>query len=137
MHTKANWILNNRRKTGPDDLAPLLPERGMKVMDAVFLQKELDEGLTIHEIIGLTRMLPADALMVPVNTVEGHATADGFVTLDGLDKIDGEEERLFGFVREIIGDMDKETPDGMYVTPDGLRVFIGYSIPKNVEGNEE
>lgn len=107
------------------------------MLDAVFLQKELDDGLTRQEIIGLIMMLDPEALMVPINTTENSSSANGFVTLDGLDKIEGNEEMLLGFVQDILGDMDKEKPDGMYEIEGELRLWIGYDVPGQKQGEEE
>lgn len=106
------------------------------MLDAVFLQKELDDGLTRQETIGLIMMLDPEAQIVPINTTENNSSANGFVTLDGLDKIDGNEEMLLGFVRDILDDIDKETPDGIYEIEGGLRLWIGYDVPGQKQGED-
>lgn len=100
-------------------------------LHAILIQKPLDEGLTLEEILELLaelHLLPKDEVCPITVTGEG-ASATGFIRLDAFDELlgydDTQESTYAKAIREVLDDMGKETEGGIY-TFAGVRTKLKY-----------
>lgn len=90
----------------------------------VFIQKPLDEGITIEEITELVGRLECEQV-IPIEVQANSSCAIGFISLDAAEELDYDYDNLIRNVSEVIEDMDNETEYGNYDF-DGFPVYIGY-----------
>lgn len=91
---------------------------------AAFIQKPLDEGITIEEITELVGRLECEQV-IPIEVQANSSCAIGFISLDAAEELDYDYDNLIRNVSEVIEDMDNETEYGNYDF-DGFPVYIGY-----------
>lgn len=91
---------------------------------AAFVQKPLDEGITVEEIIELVDKLECEQV-IPIEVQANSSCAIGFISLDAAEELDYDYDNLIRSVSKIIEDMDNETEYGNYDF-DGFPVYIGY-----------
>lgn len=109
-------------------LHPLVKEKPelkkTKLVQAAFVQKPLDEGITIEEITELVGRLECEQV-IPIEVQANSSCAIGFISLDAAEELDYDYDNLIRNVSEVIEDMDNETEYGNYDF-DGIPVYIGY-----------
>ena len=94
--------------------------------DAAFFQRQIDDGgLYPEELRKLLNMLDYDAPLLPLEIEGNSCIAIGFILEEAADRLDFDYKDLFSFVREILNDINKETPNNEYIF-DGLDIFLGY-----------
>lgn len=91
---------------------------------AAFVQKPLDEGITVAEITELVGRLECEQV-IPIEVQANSSCAIGFISLDAAEELDYDYDNLIRNVSEVIEDMDNETEYGNYDF-DGFPVYIGY-----------
>lgn len=91
---------------------------------AAFIQKPLDEGITIEEITELVGRLECEQV-IPIEVQANSSCALGFISLDAAEELNYDYDNLIRSVSEVIEDMDNETEYGNYDF-DGFPVYIGY-----------
>lgn len=91
---------------------------------AAFVQKPLDEGITVAEITELVGKLECEQV-IPIEVQANSSCAIGFISLDAAEELDYDYDNLIRNVSEVIEDMDNETEYGNYDF-DGFPVYIGY-----------
>lgn len=80
-----------------------------KEYNIVLLEKPLNEGLSIDEVICMYRMLSStEALPVDIQIQGGYYRALGFIAQYNAELMSYDYSLLEGKVKEIIGDMGKE-----------------------------
>ena len=82
-------------------------------------EKPHDEGLTLPEVTELYQMLPDGTEAVPVEFQGEYSTAMGFIDIETADRMDYIYTELNEYVKEILDDMDMESPDGRYMFAHG------------------
>lgn len=82
-------------------------------------EKPHDEGLTLPEVTELYQMLSDGTEAVPVEFQGEYSTAMGFIDIETADRMDYIYTELNGYVKEILDDMDMESPDGRYMFAHG------------------
>lgn len=91
---------------------------------AAFVQKPLDEGITVEEITELVSKLECEQV-IPIEVQANSSCAIGFISLDAAEELNYDYDNLIRSVSEVIEDMDNETEYGNYDF-DGFPVYIGY-----------
>lgn len=99
-------------------------EENRVIPKAAFVQKPLDEGITIEEITELVGRLECEQV-IPIEVQANSSCAIGFISLDAAEELDYDYDNLIRNVSEVIEDMDNETEYGNYDF-DGFPVYIGY-----------
>lgn len=99
-------------------------EENRVISKAAFVQKSLDEGITIEEITELVGRLECEQV-IPIEVQANSSCAIGFISLDAAEELDYDYDNLIRNVSEVIEDMDNETEYGNYDF-DGFPVYIGY-----------
>ena len=89
-----------------------------------YVQKPLDEGITVAEITELVGKLECEQV-IPIEAQANSSCAIGFISLDAAEELDYDYDNLIRNVSEVIEDMDNETEYGNYDF-DGFPVYIGY-----------
>ena len=82
-------------------------------------EKPHDEGLKLSEVTELYQMLPDGTEAVPVEFQGEYSTAMGFIDIETADRMDYIYTELEEYVKEILNDMDMESPDGRYMFAHG------------------
>lgn len=86
----------------------------MKTKYSVVLkEKPLDEGLERSEVMDLFDMLKGTS-GIPIEIQGEWSTSMGFIDTDDADSLGYDYTVIEAFVREILEDMDKESPDCCY-----------------------
>lgn len=104
------------------------------MLDAIFLEKPLSDGLTVCETIALARKMQEEnpkAELIPLEIQAEHSVALGFITVEATEKISYRYESnsdIAAFVRNILEDVNNETSDGIY-TFEGLTIQITRELP--------
>lgn len=99
-------------------------EENRVIPKAAFIQKPLDEGITIEEIAELVGRLECEQV-IPIEVQANSSCAIGFISLDAAEELDYDYDNLIRNVSEVIEDMDNETEYGNYDF-NGFPVYIGY-----------
>lgn len=86
---------------------------------------KLEEGFNIRQINKLVSMLPEDGEYMPIEFHAQNTSAYGFIAADYYEAHDY-DNTFFKSLYEVLEDMDKETPDGIYATPDDRIFYMGY-----------
>jgi len=90
----------------------------MKEYNIILKQKPLDEGITLAELTEMYGMLSGvDAL--PLDIQGEHSAAIGIINLFDAELMDYDLSSLERFIKEILDDMEKESPDGIYEIDNG------------------
>ena len=92
----------------------------------LFFQRQIDDGgLYPEELRKLLNMLDYDVPLLPLEIEGNSCIAIGFILEKAADHLNFDYKNLFSFVREILNDVNKETPNNEYIF-DGLDIFLGY-----------
>lgn len=83
---------------------------------AAFIEKPLDEGLSVEEISNIYEKLSGTSA-VPVEIQGDHSSAMGFINLTDAEYMNYDYTALEETVRNILNDMDKENKDNTYECP--------------------
>ena len=97
---------------------------------------ELDGGLDIKQFGKLLAMLRHDKKYMTVDFCMNNSPAYGFVEVEFFKTHYFRSERLAEFINPILDDMNLETPDGFYKTPDGQRFYMGNPNTSKTEPSE-
>ena len=108
-------VIDNGNRTKPET---------KPIPKAAFVQKPLDEGITVEEITKLVGRLECEQV-IPIEVQANSSCAIGFISLDAADELNYDYDNLIRNVSEVIEDMDNETEYGNYDF-DGFPVYIGY-----------
>lgn len=96
--------------------------------DVILLQNELEGGLNQKSIQFLASMMNDDLEYIPFSTADNNSSAHGFIRASTLEAQDWDSTEIQSFVKEIIGDMEKENENGYYQMPNGITLYIGYAV---------
>lgn len=83
--------------------------------NVVLWEKPHDEGLTLSEVTELYQMFPDGTEAVPVEFQGEYSTAMGFIDIETADRMYYIYTELEEYVKEILDDMELESPDGKYM----------------------
>ena len=87
---------------------------------------ELEDGLSEKQIGKLMDALPADRKYMQIEFHENNTSAYGFIDA-GYYQIHGYNQGYFAQqINSILDNMELESPDGRYMTPDGRQFVMGY-----------
>ena len=95
--------------------------------DVILLQTELESGLTKETLKSLLSKLENDFEYIPFTTSENNSSAHGFVKRDTLEELNWNEKKIGDFVKRIIGDLDMENEDNVYMIDSNIKAYIGYA----------
>lgn len=98
-----------------------VPEKTPK---AAFIQKPLNAGITVEEMIELIDKVECEQV-IPLEVQANSSCALGVISLDAAEELDYDYDNLIRNVASIIEDRDNETEYGQY-NFDGFPVYIGY-----------
>lgn len=94
--------------------------------DVILLQTPLEDGLDKDSIQLIASMLQNGQGYILFTTSENNSSAHGFIKATALEELNWKTESVEKFVKEIIGDVEKETQNGVYEMENGLSIYIGY-----------
>lgn len=97
-----------------------------KNVDVVLLQTPLESGLNQESILSIANSLQPGEEYIPFSTSENNSSAHGFIRATVLEELDWQANKIEEFVKEMIGDMEKESENGFYEMDNGLCIYIGY-----------
>lgn len=90
-------------------------------MKITFMEKALEDGYSSREIMSLMSAVDAEAWsncdgdgVIPMLVETDYSQAFGFIPNSLFNKVKFDEDELCCFVQNIIGDMNNETPSGIY-----------------------
>lgn len=99
-------------------------------MKIIFLEKALEDGFSAREITTLINAVDAEAWsncdgdgVIPMLVETDNSQAFGFIPNLLFNKVTFYEEDLYSFVQNIIGDMNNETPSGIYSFGDEIVII--------------
>jgi len=95
--------------------------------DMILLQTPLEEGLEKDSIQLIASILQNGQGYISFSTAENNSSAHGFIKATALEELDWKTESIEKFVKEMIGDLVKETQNGVYEMENGLSIYIGYA----------
>lgn len=78
-------------------------------------EKPHDEGLTLSEVTELYQALPDKTEAIPIEFQGENSTAMGFIDIETAELMCYSYTELEEYVKEILDDMELESPDGKYV----------------------
>lgn len=87
---------------------------------------ELEDGLDEKQVSKVIAALPSDRKYMPIEFHDNNTSAYGFIDSEYYQIHDYKPEYFAGMINAIIGDMNLERPDGMYMTPDGRPFYMGH-----------
>lgn len=119
-HQKWDYYINEVKETEKTISAP--------DTDVILLQNELEGGLNQKSIHFLTSMMKERVEYIPFSTADNNSSAHGFIRASTLEEQDWDSNEIESFVKEIIADMEKENENGYYEMPNGITLYIGYSV---------
>lgn len=99
-------------------------------MKITFMEKALEDGFSASEIMSLMNAVDAEAWfncdgngVIPMLVETDYSQAFGFIPNSLFNKVAFNEEDLRSFVQNIIGDMNNETPSGIYSFGDEIIII--------------
>jgi hypothetical protein len=87
---------------------------------------ELEKGLHIKQIEKLLSLLPADKDYMPIEFHNNNTSAYGFIESEYYQIHDYKPDFIEEQINIILEDIRLESPDGIYMTPDGRQFYMGY-----------
>lgn len=114
------WIATNKK----GKLNKIQSNSNCTIPKAAFVQKPLDEGITLDEIKELVSKLECEQV-IPLEVQANNSCALGLISLKTAEELDYNYNSLIRNVKSVIKDTNNETEDGYYDF-DGFPVYIGY-----------
>jgi hypothetical protein len=87
---------------------------------------ELENGLNENQIKKLADALPAGRKYMQIEFHENNTSAYGFIDAEYYQIHDYKPDFFAEQINAVLDDQTLESPDGMYLTPDGRQFYMGY-----------